>query len=106
MTGPRLDRLRAIVAGAPDDPAPRYFLAHELFRAEDWAGAAEHYGAYVRLLDGDTGAAFKNLGLCFERLGRADEAEEAYRRGIAAAAAHGHDGLAAEIEMLLEALAR
>jgi tetratricopeptide (TPR) repeat protein len=102
--GTRLETLKAMAARFPDDPRARYFLAHELFRAEDWAGAAEQYDAYWRLAPGDEGAALKNLGLCYERLGRMEAAAEAYRLGIERALAHGHEGLASEVRFLLEAL--
>jgi tetratricopeptide (TPR) repeat protein len=102
--GPRLEKLKEMVARFPDDPRARYFLAHELFRVEDWAGAAEQYDAYWKLAPGDEGAALKNLGLCFERLGRNEAAAEAYNRGIERALAHGHEGLASEIRFLLAAL--
>jgi len=98
---PRLSKLKDMVARLPDDPRARYFLAHELFRIEDWTGAAEHYDAYWRLAPGDEGAALKNLGLCYERLGRNEEAGAAYRRGIDSALAHGHEGLASELRFLL-----
>ena len=99
--GPRLLKLQEMAARFPDDPRARYFLAHELFRVEDWAGAAEQYDAYCRLAPGDEGAALKNLGLCYERLGRKEAAAEAYRRGIDRALAHRHEGLASEIRFLL-----
>lgn len=102
--GPRTKKLEEMVERFPDDARARYFLAHELFREEDWAGAATHYDAYVRLAPGDEGSALKNLGLCLERLGRTAEAAGAYRRGIDAALAHGHEGLAQEIRFLAEAL--
>ena len=101
---PRIEKMREMVARSPEDPRARYFLAHELFRSEDWAGAAEHYEAYVKLAPGDEGAAWKSLGLCFERLGRPDAAANAYRSGIENAIAHGHDGLASEIRFLLDEL--
>lgn len=101
---PRLAKLREMAAKFPDDPRARYFLAHELFRAQDWEGAAGEYDAYVRLGPGDEGSALKNLGQCYERLGRADAAADAYRRGIDNALAHGHEGLASEIRFLLEEL--
>ena len=104
MNTPRLDRLRALVEGSPDDARARYFLATELFRAEDWAGAAEHFAAYVRLSGGDDGAAYKSLGLALERLDRKGEAADAYRRGIESALAHNHAGLASELEDLLSDL--
>ena len=100
----RLDALRAMVAKMPSDPRARYFLAHELFRVEAWAEAAEQYEAYVGLAPGDEGAALKNLGLCRERTGERDAAAEAYRRGIEIALANGHEGLAGEIRFLLEAI--
>lgn len=101
---PRLTKLKEMAARFPGDPRARYFLAHELFRAEDWEGAAGEYDAYVRLAPGDEGAALKNLGLCHERLGRRDAAADAYRRGVENALAHGHEGLASEIRFLLDAL--
>ena len=100
----RIEKMRDMVARSPDDPRARYFLAHELYRVEDWAGAAEHYEAYVRMAPGDEAAAWKSLGLCLERLGRKDAAAEAYRRGIDNAIAHAHDGLASEIRFLLDEL--
>ena len=104
MSRTRLDMMREMVAKFPDDPRARYFLAHELFRIEDWGGAAEQYDAYVRLAPGDEGAALKNLGLCYERLRRPGDAAAAYRQGIEIAKAHGHDGLAGEIGFLLDEL--
>ena len=99
--GSRLEKLKELAARLPEDARARYFLAHELFRVEDWAGAAEQYDAYVQLAPGDEGAALKNLGLCYERLSRNDAAREAYRRGIEVALAHGHEGLASELRFLL-----
>jgi Flp pilus assembly protein TadD len=99
-----LEKFREMVARFPEDARARYFLAHELFREEDWEGAAAQYEKYVSLAPGDEGSALKSLGLCLERLGRPNDAAEAYRRGVEAALAHGHDGLATEIRFLLEAL--
>ena len=102
--GNRLEKLKEMAARFPDDPRARYFLAHELFRVEDWEGAAEQYDVYWRLAPGDEGAALKNLGLCYERLDRKEAAAEAYRLGIERALAHGHEGLASEIRFLVDAL--
>jgi len=101
---PRLEKFKDMVARFPDDPRARYFLAHELFRVEDWAGAAAQYDAYWRMAPGDEGAALKNLGLCYERLGRNEDAAAAYQRGIDRALAHGHEGLASELRFLLSEL--
>ncbi|HEX4823708.1 MAG TPA: hypothetical protein VFV19_05320 [Candidatus Polarisedimenticolaceae bacterium] len=102
--GSRLEALKAMVAKMPDDPRARYFLAHELFRIEAFPEAAAQYEAYVALAPGDEGAALKSLGLCRERTGERAAAADAYRRGIDVALANGHDGLAAEIRFLLDAL--
>jgi len=104
MSGPRIERLKALVASQPDDPRARYFLANELVRAEDWAGAAEQLEAYVRMSGGDDGAAYRSLGLALDRLGRRDDAAEAYRKGIESALKHSHDGLAGELRDLLDEL--
>jgi thioredoxin-like negative regulator of GroEL len=102
MSSGRIDRMREMVAKSPEDARARYFLAHELFKLQDWTGAAEHYRAYLDLAADEEGAGFKSYGQCLEHLGRVEEAAEAYRRGIAAAQAHHHEGLAGEIAFLLE----
>jgi tetratricopeptide (TPR) repeat protein len=101
---PRLAKLREMVAQFPADPRGRLFLAHELFKAGEWAEAAANYDAYCLLSPGDEGAAMKNLGLCRERLGQTSEAAATYRLGIERALAHGHEGLASELRFLLAAL--
>lgn len=100
----RLAKLKEMVERFPADPRARYFLAHELYRAESWADAAAQFEAYVALAPGDEGVALKSLGLCRERLGDHAAAAEAYRRGIDSALSNGHDGLASELRFLLEAL--
>jgi hypothetical protein len=42
------------------------------------------------------------LGEALLKLGRKEEAKEAYRKGIEAAVGHGHPGMAAEFEETLE----
>jgi uncharacterized protein HemY len=102
MDSARIDRMREMVERSPQDPRARYFLAHELFKRSDWEGAAEHYRVYLELEPKEEGAGWRAYGQCLEHLGRVQEAADAYRRGIAAAQAHHHDGLAGEIGFLLE----
>jgi tetratricopeptide (TPR) repeat protein len=102
MGSDRLDKMKELVERTPEDARARYFLAHELFKAEDWTGAAQHFEAYLALGPDDEGAGHKDYGRCLEKLGRPDAAAAAYRRGIDAARAHHHDGLAGEIQFLLE----
>ena len=99
-----IDRLREHVTAFPSDERARYFLANELFKREDWEGAAEQLEAYFELGARDEGAGYRCLGLSLERLGRRDRAAEVYRRGIDAALAHHHDGMAAEIRSLLDSM--
>lgn len=102
----RIARMREIVRTNPSDARARYFLANELFRSEDWIGAAGAYEDYLRLAPGDEGVGYRNHGLSLERTGRNTEAAEAYRRGIEAALARGHEGLADEIREMLESVER
>lgn len=104
MSDSRIDRVKEMVERFPDDGRARYFLAHELFRAQEWAIAAEHFEIYLRLVPDDEGAGYKNYGLCLERLGRPAEAVSWYRRGIESALRHHHQGLADEIGSLLAEL--
>ena len=104
MGAARVERMKELVAKDPRDARARFFLAHELFKLEDWTAAEEHYRAYLELGPEDAGAAWRDLGRCREKLGRNDEAADAYRRGIEAARAANHDGLAGEIQFLLEQL--
>jgi tetratricopeptide (TPR) repeat protein len=96
--------MKEIVARVPDDARSRYFLAHELFKLEDWQGAAEQYEAYLRLQPDDEGVGYRNLGASLVELGRREEAARAYRRGIENALAHHHEGLADEIREMLQAV--
>lgn len=105
MENDRIAQMRKMVETHPDEPRARYFLAHELFRAEGWLAAAEQYEAYLRLTPDDEGAGWRNYGHCLARLGRVDEARGAYARGIENALAHHHQGLAEEIRESLEELA-
>lgn len=104
MSPTRIEMLRAAIAKDPADARARFFLASELFRAKEWAGAATEYEAYLEASPPDPAAARKSLALCYERLGRDPESAAAYRRAIDEALACGHAGLAEEIRFLLEEL--
>jgi E3 SUMO-protein ligase RanBP2 len=61
----------------------------------------EEIKAYLELKD-DEGAAYRLQAEALLKLGRKEEAKEAYRRGIRAAQRHGHPGMAEEFEDSLE----
>jgi Flp pilus assembly protein TadD len=102
MSEDRITQMRQLVSQFPDEPRGRYFLAHELFRREQWEEALTHYDAYLRLTPSDEGAGWKNYGIALARVGRSDDARRAFERGIEQARTHHHEGLAAEIQELLE----
>ncbi|HEX6939474.1 MAG TPA: tetratricopeptide repeat protein [Longimicrobiales bacterium] len=101
MDNSRIDVLRKMIERNPDDPRLRFGLALELEKLGRWDEVADELRAYLALAD-DEGNAWGRLGNALRRLGRDDEARDAYRKGIDAARRHGHPGMAAEFEEVLE----
>lgn len=99
----RLDIFRRLAADQPDEPRARYGLANELFRAERWDEAVVELEAYLKLAE-DEGNAWGKLADALARLGRVDEAADAYLTGIDQATKHGHSGMAADFAEAMEAL--
>lgn len=103
VTTSRLDNLRAMAEKSPNNPHVQFGLANELVKAEKYDEARETLERYLGAHD-DEGAAFRLLATAYEKLGRTDDAREAYRRGIDAAGRHGHASMVAEYEMKLDDL--
>ncbi len=103
----RIDALKAMLVQDPKDPDLHLMLAADLRETGQFAEAADALRAYLALMPptADIGAAYRDLGICCERLGQADAAREQYRQGVEAAKAHHHMGLQGEIEGLLKNLA-
>jgi E3 SUMO-protein ligase RanBP2 len=101
MSDSRVETLKALVAKNPNNPLGRYGLANEYLKLEMYEEAIDEIRAYLKLKD-DEGAAYRMLGEALLKLGRNEEAREAYRNGIEAAERHGHPGMAAEFEETLE----
>ena len=100
--GDRLEALEKMLVTSPQDRRLRYFLGVEYRKAGRHAEAAEQIRAYIDLAPAeDVGAAWRDLGLCLEALGRREEARSAYQDGIRSAQAHRHGDLAGEIQALL-----
>lgn len=97
----RIEALRTMAAAHPDDPRPRFGLALEYEKAERWEDAVDTLREYLARTD-DEGNAWGRLGAALRRLGRDDEAREAYRTGIEAAYRHGHPTMAGEFEDVLD----
>ncbi|MEJ2502233.1 MAG: hypothetical protein P8177_02785 [Gemmatimonadota bacterium] len=97
----RIDSLRGLLERRPDDPRLRFGLALEYEKEGEWERVVEELQRYLDLTE-DEGNAWGRLGAALRRLGRDEEARDAYRQGIAAARAHGHPTMAAEFEEALE----
>lgn len=101
-----MDRLTYFADLATREPAEaraRYGYANELYRLERWDDAVGELRAYLALAD-DEGNAWGRLADALTRLGRVDEAADAYLAGIDQAMAHGHNGMADDFRQAIEAL--
>lgn len=101
MSGSRIESLKALIQKNPNNPLGRYGLANEYFKMGMYEEAIEELNEYLKLKD-DEGAAYRMLGEVLLKLGKKEEAKEAYRKGIEAAERHGHPGMAEEFEETLE----
>ena len=101
MSNSKIETLKALVEKNPNNPLGRYGLANEYLKLEMYEEAIEQVEAYLKLKD-DQGAVYRMLGEALLKLGRKEEAKEAYKKGIEAAHRHGHPGMAAEFEETLE----
>ena len=101
MSNSKIETLKALVEKNPNNPLGRYGLANEYLKLEMYEEAINEINAYLKLKD-DEGAVYRILGEALLKLGKKEEAKEAYRNGIEAAQRHGHPGMAAEFEETLE----
>ena len=101
MSNSKIETLKALVEKNPNNPLGRYGLANEYLKLEMYEEAIKEIKAYLKLKD-DEGAVYRILGEALLKLGRKEEAKEAYKNGIEAAHRHGHPGMAAEFEETLE----
>jgi len=101
-----MDRLRyfeRLVAEDPSVARARFGYANELLRGERLEDAVRELRAYLALAE-DEGNAWGRLAESLARLGRPDEAADAYLEGISQAERHGHHGMAADFQAALEEL--
>ena len=99
----RLEWFARHVEERPKEPRARFSLANELLKAGRDEEAVEHLSAYLQLAE-DEGNAWGKLGDALARLGRVEEAADAYLAGIEQAITHGHPGMADEFQAAVEAL--
>jgi hypothetical protein len=87
--------------------------AYKLIRLNVFAGADgslsatwmfERMGVIQESARQDEGNAYMRLGEALQRLGREDEAREAYERGIRQAEKFGHSGMAEDLRLAITGL--
>lgn len=99
----RLEYFARLVAEDPTVARARFGYANELLRVERWEEAVGQLRAYLDLSE-DEGNAWGRLAEALAKLGRVDEAADAYLTGIDQSLKHGHTGMADEFQAALEAL--
>ena len=97
----RIEYFDRMLAGDPNNPTGLLALANEYKKAgrdEDEAAVLRRY------IDAheDEGNAYLRLGEVLERLGREDEARDAYGEGIGKAEKFGHTGMAEDLRSALD----
>jgi Tfp pilus assembly protein PilF len=99
----RIHDLLELVAEEPDDAMLRLMLAKEYLTADDAAAALPHLERAVTL-DPGYSAAYRELGVVLDKLGRTADAAEVFTRGIAVADAAGDLQTAKEMTVFLQRL--
>ena len=101
----RIEQLRKFIAAQPEDAFPRYALALELKGKGDPAAAAAELSQLLALKP-DYLAAWLQLGMLQEALGRRSDAAETYRRGQELARKQGNSHTLSELTSAPDRCAR
>ncbi len=104
MTTSRIHTLEEILTRAPNDVTTHYMLGNEYFKAQMYDRAVATIRRYLSVAD-DEGAVYRMLAQSLLRLGKFDEARQAYRDGLAAATRHRHQPMIEEYTQALKDLA-
>ena len=99
----RIETFKALVEKNPGNSLNRYGLANEYFKAGMYNEAIDEIRVYFTLKD-DEGAAYRMLAEALLKLGKKEDAKEAYVKGIEAAYKHGHPGMAEEFDEALQSI--
>ncbi|HYR21025.1 MAG TPA: tetratricopeptide repeat protein [Myxococcales bacterium] len=99
----RVEQLRGFIEASPREPFPRYALALELKARGDQRGAAAELEALL-LQAPDYLAAYLQLGMLLQALGRTGEARGALERGQDVARRQGNGHTLSELTSALDAL--
>jgi predicted Zn-dependent protease len=100
MSASRIEIFEQMLAGDPANTMVMFGLAKEYEKAGDEAKLIETLERYLAATD-DEGNAYGMLARAYERTKESEKARAAYQRGIDAAKAHGHPGMAEEYRTIL-----
>ncbi len=89
-----------MLAADPANTAVLFGLSKEYEKAGHDAKLVETLERYLVSAD-DEGNAYGMLARAYERQDQSEQALDAYRRGMAAATAHGHPGMAEEYRQII-----
>ena len=103
MMASRIEALKHMLAQDPKDPTLHYMLGNEYFNGQMLDEAVATFRQYLALAD-DEGAVYRMLAHSLERLGKVEEARQAYRDGLAAATRHHHQPMIDEYTQALKDL--
>ena len=99
----RVGQLRKFIEASPREPFPRYALALELKGRGDQQGAAAELEALLQQVP-DYLAAYLQLGMLLQALGRSGDARGALQRGQEVARRQGNGHALSELTSALDAL--
>lgn len=100
MMASRIEALKQMLAQEPKDGTLHYMLGNEYFKGQMYDESVAAFRRYLTLAD-DEGAVYRLLAQSLERLGKVEEARQAYRDGLAAATRHGHQPMVEEFTRAL-----
>ena len=101
MAASRIETFKQMLESDPENNLVRFGLANEYLKEERYEEAIGALNDYLQRAD-DEGAAFGMLARAYEKIGKREEAREAYQRGIEAAQLHSHPSMAEDYRMTLE----
>ena len=100
MASSRIETFKQMLESDPENSMIRFGLANEYLKSEQYEAAVAALEDYLQRAD-DEGAAYGMLARALEKVGRRQEARQAYERGISAAQKHGHPSMAEDYRMTL-----
>ena len=101
MAASRIEVFEQILTSDPSNTAVLFGLAKEYEKSGDDPKLIDTIERYLAAAD-DEGNAYGMLAHAYERTKQIEKARDAYQRGVAATASHGHPGMAEEYRAILE----